>query len=37
MWSLDLREGYKLKVPENKVMRKMFGLKIYEIWELFVI
>ena len=30
-WSLTLREEHRLKVFENKVLRKIFGAKRYEI------
>ena len=30
-WSLKLREEHKLRVFENKVLRKIFGVKRYEI------
>ena len=30
-WSLALREEHRLRVFENKVLRKIFGVKRYEI------
>jgi hypothetical protein len=30
-WSLTLREGYRLKVFENKVLRRIVGMKKDEI------
>jgi hypothetical protein len=30
-WSLILREGYRLKVFENKVLRRIFGPKRDEV------
>jgi hypothetical protein len=33
-WSLTLREGHRLRVFENRVLRKIFGPKRYEVTEL---
>ena len=30
-WSLTLREEHRLRVFENKVLRKIFGAKKYEV------
>jgi hypothetical protein len=30
-WSLTLREEYKLRVFENRVLRRIFGPKIQEV------
>jgi hypothetical protein len=30
-WALTLREERRLKVFENRVLRRMFGLKRYEV------
>jgi hypothetical protein len=32
-WSLTLREEYRLTVPENSVLRKIFGPKTNEVRE----
>jgi hypothetical protein len=26
-WSLTLREKYRLRVPENRVLKRIFGIK----------
>jgi hypothetical protein len=30
-WSLTLREEHRQRIPENRVLRRIFGLKRYEI------
>jgi hypothetical protein len=30
-WSLTLREEHRLRVIENRVLRRIFGLKRYEV------
>jgi hypothetical protein len=31
LWSLTLREGHRLRVFENRVLRRIFGPKRYEV------
>jgi hypothetical protein len=30
-WSLTLKEGYRLRLIENRVLRRIFGLKMDEV------
>jgi hypothetical protein len=32
-WTMTLREEYRLRVFENRVLRNIFGLKRDEVWE----
>jgi hypothetical protein len=31
IWSLTLREGHRLRVFENRVLRRLFGPKTHEV------
>jgi hypothetical protein len=33
IWSVTLREEHKLRVPENGVLRRIFGSKKEKWWE----
>jgi hypothetical protein len=33
IWSLTLREGHRMRVFENRVLRRIFGPKRYEVVE----